>query len=66
MEKGVGMGNLDATARIHLLHLRHRSAEMVMDGGTFEEALLNPFLLACLIIETLDDNREALLDDLSS
>ena len=36
---------------------------MVMDGGTLEEALLDPFPLACLIIESLDDYREALHEE---
>ena len=63
MQQRVGACHLDAASGVHLLHLRHGGAEVVMDGGALEETLLHALLLAPLVVEALDDDREALHEE---
>ena len=63
MQQRVGACHLDAATGVHLLHLRHGGAEVVMDGGALEESLLHALLLAPLVVEALDDDREALHEE---
>ena len=60
MEKHIWACHLDGTAGVHLLHWGYRGTEMVVYRCTLEEALLHAFLLACFLVEALNDNREAL------
>ena len=60
VEQSFGPRHLDGAAGVHLLHLGYRGAEVVVDGGALEEALLHALLLAPLVVEALDDDREAL------
>ena len=63
VEECIGACYLDGAAGIHLLYLCNRGTEVIMDGGALEEALLHPFLFASLVVEALDDDREALYEE---